>query len=83
MSLKNPKLQIDHLRVEAAYYDLDEISHNTGTGQITFLASNDRKLHVYTTTATVTVEEEFQPFKVTKGNSFTDVISLMSKLSEW
>lgn len=83
MSLRKPKLKIDWIRVEAAFYDLPEIIHDKKTGMISFRGMNRVRLNIYTTTATVVTKKGNGPFVVSRDNSFEDVISTMSKLSRF
>lgn len=80
MGLRNPKLNIDWLRVEAGYYDLPEVQHDRNTGMIAFDCRNRGVLNVYTTTGTIVLKHRGN-FKVTKKCSFDDVVGEMKKLS--
>jgi len=81
--LRNPKLKIDWLRVEAAFYDLPEIGHDKNVGMISFRGSKRERMNVYTTTATVVVQPRHGSWSITKGNSFEKVVTIMSGLSRY
>lgn len=81
MGLRNPKLKLDHLRVEAGFYDLPEIGHDRKTGMISFRGSKRERLNIYSTTGTIVIQPRYGSWTVTKKNSLDDVIATMSKLS--
>lgn len=82
MGLRNPKLKIDWIRVEAGWYDLHELAHDKSTGMIAFSGNRYERLEIYTTTGTTILKPKQGKWKIVKNNSFEGVIQIMKDLSK-
>ncbi len=79
--MKKPKLNIDHVRVEAGYYGIEEIDHQPKIGLISFRIDRGIRLNVYLTKGTTVVQENRKQWDVKKNQTIDDVAGTMKRLS--
>lgn len=72
---------LDEIRVEAAYFDLDEIDYQSKNGMISF-SNGKNRINIYTTTGTVMISRPNKPQLVRKDFYLDDIIAVFKYYNE-